>query len=67
MLGSAPYLTRSFIASTSVPYAARQNAVEPVTFDRPQLPLTAAAVNHCTRDGPSRAHQDPRRLRAAPS
>ena len=39
MFGSAPYFTSSFIASTSVPYAARQNAVEPVTFERPQFAL----------------------------
>src|SRR6185503_4830885 len=37
--GSAPYFTSSFIASTSTAYAARQNAVVPSMFSRPQLAL----------------------------
>src|SRR5690348_11058570 len=36
---SAPALTRMRIASTSNAYAARQNAVVPSTFSRPQLAL----------------------------
>src|SRR4051812_23495926 len=31
-LGFAPYFTSSFIAGTSVPYAARQNGVAPAVF-----------------------------------
>ena len=32
MVMSAPYFTSSFIAGTSVPYAALQNAVAPTVF-----------------------------------
>src|SRR5262245_4984996 len=39
MFGSAPYFTSRRIASTSVAYAARQNAVEPDVSARPQLRL----------------------------